>query len=101
MPFKYLLAAAFSAISFGAAAQDQTLARGLAATCAGCHGTDGRSATSVVAPLAGQPREFIVTQMQLFREGKRSATVMHQLAKGYTDAQIDLIAGYFAAQPKK
>jgi sulfide dehydrogenase cytochrome subunit len=35
-----------------------------------------------------------------FRDGKRSATVMHQLAKGYTDEQIDAIAAYFAAQPK-
>jgi cytochrome c553 len=25
---------------------------------------------------------------------------MHQLAKGYSDAQIDAIAGYFAAQKK-
>jgi len=25
---------------------------------------------------------------------------MHQLAKGYTDAQIDMIAGYFAGQSK-
>jgi len=101
MATRFLLAAALSAIPLGAAGQDQILARSLAATCSGCHGTDGRSATNVVAPLAGQPKEFIVTQMQLFRDGKRQATVMHQLAKGYTDAQIDLIADYLAAQPKK
>jgi cytochrome c553 len=81
-------------------AQDTT-ARSLAATCANCHGTEGRSATRDVVPLAGLPREHIVAQMKAFKEGTRPATIMHQLAKGYTDQQIDLIAGYFAAQPRK
>jgi cytochrome c553 len=35
--------------------------------------------------------------MKAFKTGARPATVMHQLAKGYSDAQIDTIAGYFAA----
>ena len=42
----------------------------------------------------------IAAQMKAFREGKRPATVMPQLAKGYTDAQIDAIAGWFAAQKR-
>ena len=36
--------------------------------------------------------------MAEFKDGKRPATIMHQIAKGYTDEQIRLIAGYFAAQ---
>lgn len=73
--------------------------RTLAATCANCHGTDGRNVPgSPVAVLAGQNKDYIVEQMKAFRDGKRPATVMHQLAKGYTDAQIDKIAAYFAAQ---
>jgi cytochrome c553 len=39
--------------------------------------------------------------MRAFRDGKRPATIMHQLAKGYTDAQIDAISGYFASQAVK
>jgi sulfide dehydrogenase cytochrome subunit len=35
-----------------------------------------------------------------FRSGATPATVMHQISKGYTDQQIQLIAGYFAAQKK-
>lgn len=76
---------------------DANLGRNLAATCANCHGTTGQS----VAPmptLSGLSKDTIVRTMREFREGKRPATVMHQLAKGYTDEQIDLIAGYFAAQ---
>lgn len=72
-------------------------ARSLAATCANCHGTGGASA-GVMPGLAGMPRAQIVRAMQEFRSGARQATIMHQIAKGYTDQQIDAIAGWFAAQ---
>jgi cytochrome c553 len=75
--------------------------RSLAATCAHCHGTDGRAhPDSAVAALAGMPRTYLAAQMRDFRDGRRGATVMHQIAKGYTDEQIDSIAAYFAAQSK-
>ena len=81
--------------------RDALYVRSLAATCANCHGTLGRAQPgSSVVSLAGLPQAAIVEQMQAFRAGTRSATIMHQLAKGYTDAQIAQIAGYFAAQPK-
>jgi cytochrome c553 len=71
--------------------------RNLAANCTGCHGTDGVSAGAIPS-LAGMERSRMVVLMQEFRDGKRPATVMHQHAKGYTDAQIDAIAAWFAAQ---
>jgi len=96
-----LLAAALAASSFAAAAQDMTVARGLAAGCAICHGTQGKVAPGApLIALAGLPRDYIATQMRAFRDGKRPATVMHQIAKGYTDAQIDAMAAWYAAQPR-
>ena len=75
--------------------------RSLAATCANCHGTAGKPvANSAVPGLAGIPAVYMVEQMKAFKAGTRTATVMHQLAKGYSDAQIDQLAAYFAAQPK-
>ncbi|WP_309624792.1 c-type cytochrome [Methylibium sp.] len=68
-----------------------------AATCAGCHGTNGVAKAPMVA-LAGMSKDNIVTQMKAFKEGKRPATIMHQIAKGYTDEQVDLIATHFASQ---
>jgi sulfide dehydrogenase cytochrome subunit len=83
-----------------ALAQDAA-GRNLAAGCAICHGTEGRPVKdSPVIPLAGLPRDHIATQMRAFRDGKRPATVMHQIAKGYTDPQIDALAAWFAAQKK-
>jgi cytochrome c553 len=73
----------------------------LAATCANCHGTNGRAVEGASVPgLAGMPAAYIVEQMKAFKAGTRPATVMHQLAKGYSDAQIDTIAAYFAAQKR-
>jgi cytochrome subunit of sulfide dehydrogenase len=73
--------------------------KSLAATCANCHGTNGKVVSgSPVAGLAGLPADYIVSQMKAFKSGARPATVMHQLAKGFSDAQIDQMAAYFAAQ---
>ncbi|WP_157264359.1 c-type cytochrome [Azohydromonas aeria] len=73
----------------------------LAATCANCHGTQGRAVPGTsMPPLAGVPREELLAQLQAFKAGSRPATIMHQLAKGYSDAQLEQIAAYFAAQPR-
>lgn len=72
-----------------------------AANCAACHGTDGRAAAGAsVASLAGTPAATLVEQLKAFKDGKRPATVMHQIAKGLSDAQIQAMADYFAAQPR-
>jgi sulfide dehydrogenase cytochrome subunit len=87
--------AAFPALG---TAQESTAVKSLAATCANCHGTDGRSITGDVPSLAGRSRQDIASSLRAFKAGTKPATVMHQLAKGYTDPQIDALAAYFAAQ---
>ncbi len=81
-----------------AQAPDALQVRGWAASCANCHGTLGQ-ALAPMQSLAGSPKEVIVQRMMDFKSGKvPSATIMHQLAKGYSDEQIVAIAAYFAAQ---
>jgi cytochrome c553 len=79
-----------------AAAQDAVYARNLASSCFTCHGTDGNSVGGVPPSLAGRDRGDLLRALQEFKTGKRAATIMHQQAKGYTDAQLAVIAGYFA-----
>lgn len=101
--YKTLAAAGLLALAGQASAQDAAALRqqALAATCANCHGTQGRAVEGAAVPgLAGMPAVYLVEQMKAFKAGTRPATVMHQLAKGYSDAQIDQIAAYFAAQKK-
>jgi cytochrome c553 len=76
------------------------VARSLAAGCANCHGTNGVS-TGEVASLAGRPKDEIARKMHDFKAGRVAGTIMPQLAKGYTDEQIDLVAEWFAAQRAK
>ena len=71
--------------------------RDIAANCANCHGTDGRS-RGVIPAIAGQDKTYLVQQLKDFRDGKRPSTIMQQLAKGYTDAQIEAAAAYLASQ---
>jgi cytochrome c553 len=72
--------------------------RALAATCANCHGTDGRTAEGAHIPsLAGMPRDYMVTQIKAFKDGSRPSTVMQQLSKGFTDQQIESVATYFGS----
>ena len=78
-------------------APDPNLARNIAAGCTGCHGTNGVSKGGM-PPLAGQAKADLVRKIQDFKVGRTPATVMTQLTKGYTDEQIDLVAGWFAAQ---
>ena len=87
--------------SASAQSKDELYVAGVSATCATCHGTLGKATEgSAVVSLAGMPAANIILQMKAFKEGTRPATVMHQLSKGYSDAQVAMIANYFAAQKK-
>ena len=96
---KFVAAAllALVAVAAGAQVSDPNLARNLAATCANCHGTNGMSQGGTES-LAGVAKDNLVRKMQEFKTGNKPATIMNQLAKGYTDEQIALIAGWFADQ---
>lgn len=84
-----------SAAAAAAHAADPHLARNLAATCANCHGTDGKSQGGM-STLAGESEETLLHKLRAFRSGAQPATIMHHIAKGYTDQQLELIAAYFA-----
>jgi cytochrome subunit of sulfide dehydrogenase len=92
-------ASAFAQTAATAPTTDRHLGRNLAANCANCHGTNGKSVAEVPS-LAGVPAALTIQKMKDYRDGKLPATIMHQLSKGYTDAQIVAIAEYFAKQPK-
>lgn len=102
MQCKLWVLAAGLAVSSGAAlaqVPDALQLRGLAASCAGCHGTAG-VAQEGVESLAGGNRDELQRKLMDFKSGKKPATVMHQLAKGYSDEQLAALAQYFSALKK-
>ncbi|WP_153132749.1 c-type cytochrome [Dechloromonas hortensis] len=87
------------AVASAAHAADPNLARNLAATCANCHGTNGNAVKgSGMDSLAGMEKAKTLQKLADFKSGDKPASIMHQISKGYTDEQLDLIATYFAAQ---
>lgn len=88
---------------FGIASEDIVLTaaqlhtRTLAASCAACHGTNGR-AVAGNAVLAGMDKAYFTTQMLAFKNGERPATVMQRHAKGLLIDEINQLADYFSAQ---
>ena len=82
---------------FAQTAPDALQVRSMAASCSNCHGTNGQ-AQEGMHRLAGMPAAEMVRKLSDFKNGRVPATVMHQLAKGYSDEQIAAIAAWFAAQ---
>ncbi|MCE1240471.1 MAG: c-type cytochrome [Azonexaceae bacterium] len=66
-----------------------------AANCFNCHGTEGK-AVSAIPAIAGRDRQYLEETLKAFKAGTKSATIMHQLAKGYTDEELAALADYFS-----
>ena len=93
-----LLAAGLLASALATGAQAMTYEEKLAA-CLACHGEKGVSETSEVPSLAGQPADFTLIQLFLFRQNTRKIEIMNDLAKDMTDDDLRKFAEYFAKLP--
>ncbi len=78
---------------------DPLQVRSMAASCANCHGTQG-IAEAGNESLAGVNKDELLKKMLDFKTGKKPATIMHQLSKGYSDEQLAALASYFSALKK-
>lgn len=67
--------------------------------CAGCHGTDGHSLGAMPAFDTGKKTPAELKQiLREYKSGKREATIMDRIVKGYTDAQLDAMVDYYTAK---
>jgi sulfide dehydrogenase cytochrome subunit len=96
----FVALASVLAMSSATATELNVTGQRLSATCAACHGTNGAAVGGALPGLSGQSKDALVSSMKEFKAGTRPATIMQQLAKGYTDEQIESIAAYLAAQKK-
>lgn len=93
------MALGLALVAASAQAADPNLGRNLAATCANCHGTNGRAVAGAgIDALAGMEKDKMLQKLSDFKSGVKPASIMHQIAKGYTDEQLALIAAWFATQ---
>lgn len=99
---KHRTALAFAALVFasvGAAAQDAAPASERFAACLACHGEGGVSRLPLTPSLAGQPSFYAITQLFLFREGRRQNEAMTAVAKGMSDADLRAFSELIAKLP--
>jgi cytochrome c553 len=95
---KWLAVGALSAAALGAQAEVRQV-RAWAAAGANCHGTMGKAETGNES-LAGKDKDELIQKMMDFKTGRKPATIMHQLTKGYSDEQLQQLAAYFASLKK-
>jgi len=88
-------------ISSNSYAGDPAKGKTLSQTCAACHSIDGNSVTPIWPKLAGQHAEYIVKQLQDFKEGKRVNAQMAPMVASLSDQDMADIAAYFAGQKIK
>jgi cytochrome c553 len=66
--------------------------------CAACHGADGNSVITLNPKLAGQHPEYLLKQLNNFKEGKRANPVMMPMTASLTPEELKDLAKYFAGQ---
>ena len=98
MKLAFLTGALALGLSSTVSAGDPASASMLANTCAGCHGTNGNSVGPASPSIAQMEKIAFVETMKAFQSGDMYSTIMGRIAKGYTDEEIEAMAGYFAAQ---
>ncbi|SHG80986.1 c-type cytochrome [Pollutimonas bauzanensis] len=69
----------------------------LAAACANCHGTDGRSPGGIPS-IAGRPEAILSSQLQAFKSDAPPAntTIMNRLVRGFSDDELNALARHFS-----
>ncbi len=85
-------------VSANSYAGDPEKGKTLSQTCAACHSVDGNSVSPIWPKLAGQHAEYIVKQLQDFKDGKRVNAQMAPMVASLSDEDMADIAAYFAIQ---
>lgn len=96
--FPLLLVGSLTSALASAAPPEIPAGARLAGACSNCHGTTGKTLGDALPSLAGQEKAVLLASLKEYKSGKRTATVMHQITKGYTDEQLEVLAAYFATQ---
>jgi cytochrome c553 len=100
----FIVAAAAASFWLAAPAGAQGSAPGAyaqryAALCAACHGANGRGEMPGTPVLAGQHSFYAITQLYLFREGRRSNEPMSAVAKTMKDEDLRGFSDFIATLP--
>ena len=97
-PISLAFALLLGSLATAAHAADIAAGKEKSAACAACHGADGNSTDPQYPRLAGQHASYLARALLDYRSGARKNPIMAGFAGGLSDADIDDLAAYFAAQ---
>ncbi|MPQ75438.1 c-type cytochrome [Hydrogenovibrio sp. JE_KL2] len=66
--------------------------------CSACHGTKGAEFNEAMPPLAGMDKQKFIKQMKIYRANKFPSIVMYDVARVFSDEEIEAMADFFAKQ---
>lgn len=97
------IAAYFASMQEGGSAEpprggDADAGKEKAATCAGCHGADGKSPNAMYPVLASQYADYIVHALKSYQTGQRKDPIMSTFASALTEQDMEDLAAWFASQ---
>lgn len=85
-----------AAVSGQALAADAAAGKAKSATCAGCHGANGKAAVPTYPNLAGQNAAYLEKAIKDYKTGARNDATMKAMVGSLSDADIADIAAYYA-----
>jgi len=80
-----------------AMAGDIEAGKAKSATCAACHGADGKGITPEWPNLAGQVKGYIASQLKMFKNGKRANAIMAGQVVTLTETDMENLDAYYAS----
>jgi len=93
------IAALGACLSLSARADgDVAAGKAKSAVCAACHGADGNSPSPAFPKLAGQNQDYLLHSLKAYKSGKRKNPIMGAQAATLSDADMENLTAYFAAQ---
>ena len=65
--------------------------------CQTCHGLNGRGTQAMVANIGGQQKQYLVKQLNDYREGRRQHAQMTIIAKMLSKEDIDNVTDWYSS----
>jgi len=94
---RVITALAFASLAFSANAE--TIGE-RAAACFACHGEKGQSETENTPSLGAQQAPYALIQLFMFREKLRTFEPMNEVAKGFSDDDLQKFSDFISKLPK-
>jgi len=76
---------------------DPSAGRKKAGMCRTCHGLDGYARIPIAPHIGGEPADYIVHQLEAFRDGRRTHEMMSVVASSLDNQSIADLAAWFAS----